>query len=371
MTLCSMLPRSVSSQLGPLQPPDENGIRLPVGFRSRIVARSGSKPVATADYVWHSAPDGGATFETDDGGWIYVSNSEMEGGQGGTGALRFDSDGIVVDAYQILSGTRHNCAGGPTPWKTWLSCEEVQLGSVWECDPFGKRDAVELPALGYFMHEAATVDNVKNQIYLTEDERDGRFYRFTPDNISGDRLDLTTGLLEIATVVGRKEGQVFWRPVPNPNPTAEQRPTRRQVRRSTRFRGGEGVWYHDGTVYFSTKGDNRLWAYDTDESILTLIYNDDFFENAELTGVDNITVSSRGDVFVAEDGGDMQIVAITPFGKVMPILQIVGHLESEVTGPAFDPSGTRLYFSSQRGRTGLSADGVTFEVTGPFMEEDE
>ena len=63
----------------------------------------------------------------------------------------------------------------------------------------------------------------------------------------------------------------------------------------------------------------------------------------------------------------MQLVAITPAGAVVPMLQLVGHSSSEITGPAFDPGGGRLYFSSQRGTTGNSADGVTFEITGPFI----
>ncbi len=369
MTLSSMLPNAVSTRLGPLQDPDENGVRLPSGFKSRIVARSGHKPVEQSDYVWHAAPDGGATFAADDGGWVYVSNSEGEGTTGGVGALRFDADGTLIAAYSILSGTRRNCGGGPTHWKTWLSCEEVQLGSVWECDPFVEKDAIQRPALGFFMHEAAAIDPVHSHVYLTEDERDGRLYRFVPDNSSDDRLDLSAGRLEVAHVVGGEEGPVIWRTVPNPNPGVLERPTRRQVPRSTRFRGGEGIWYHESCVYFSTKGDNRIWAYDTNDHVLTIIYDDDYFEHAELTGVDNITVSANGDVFVAEDGGDMQIVAITPFGKVLPVLQLVGHPDSEITGPAFDPSGQRLYFSSQRGETGRSVDGVTFEVSGPFIDE--
>lgn len=83
--------------------------------------------------------------------------------------------------------------------------------------------------------------------------------------------------------------------------------------------------------------------------------------------MDNIEISADGDLLVAEDGGDMQIVAITPSGSVVPVLQLVGHSSSEVTGPAFDPGRMRLYFSSQRGTTGSSSNGVTFEVTGPFI----
>ena len=79
------------------------------------------------------------------------------------------------------------------------------------------------------------------------------------------------------------------------------------------------------------------------------------------------SLSARaGDVLVAEDGGDNQICSIAPDREPVPIVHLIGHDGSEITGPAFDPSGTRLYFSSQRGETGQSEDGVTYEVTGPF-----
>ena len=116
----------------------------------------------------------------------------------------------------------------------------------------------------------------------------------------------------------------------------------------------------------ATTGDNRIWAYDTRSDEISILYDDDFFSEPILRGVDNVTVSPRGDILVAEDGDDMQLVALTPNGDVEPILQVVGHDSSEITGPAFDPSGTRLNFSSQRGATGESSDGVAFEVSGPF-----
>lgn len=121
-------------------------------------------------------------------------------------------------------------------------------------------------------------------------------------------------------------------------------------------------------VYFTTKGDNRVWAYDTNASTIHVLYDDDFFSGAELTGVDHVVVSAGGDILVAEDGGNMQIVAHTPAGVLVPLVQIVGHNLSEVTGPAFDPSGNRLYFSSQRGDSGnFIPGGVTYEVSGPFV----
>lgn len=344
------------SPYGPLRPPDANGVMLPDGFTSRIVAFAGL-PVLPGVWPWHTFPDGGATFATGDGGWIYVSNSEVPNRLGGVGAIRFSPDASVVRAYPILLATSSNCAGGATPWGTWLSCEETDSGITWECDPTGEAPAVARPALGVFKHEAAAVDPVRRHVYLTEDTGNGRFYRFVPDAYP----DLGAGTLEVAQVL--EDGAVVWHTVPDPS--AASGPTRTQVAASTRFNGGEGCFYDAGIVYFTTKGDDRVWAYDAAASRIEVLYDARALADPPLTGVDNVLVSSRsGDVFVAEDGGDLDIAMITAERAATRLLKVTGvaHTGSELAGPAFDPSGTRMYFSSQRGY----GRGVTFEVTGPF-----
>lgn len=345
---------------GDLLPPDENGLSLLPGFSSRIVANSGST-VAGSSYVWHGSPDGGETFATADGGWIYVSNAELSGGNGGVGAIRFAADGTIVDAYPILQGTNRNCAGGKTPWGTWLSCEEDgNSGRVFECDPLGNLPAVELPALGRCNHEAVAVDDVKQQLYLTEDTGDGRLYRFTPYAYP----DLSAGTLEAAEFASGF-GSVTWHEIPDPS--ASSQPMRNQVPTTTPFDGGEGIIYRDGIVYFTTKGDNRVWAYDTNTEELTIIYDAGSFTSPLLTGVDNIVAAPSGELFVAEDGGNMQVVAIREDGSVYPFVQVMSQPLSEVCGPAFSPDRTRFYFSSQRGTSGnTSTGGITYEITGPF-----
>ena len=344
-----------------LLPADRNGVRLPAGFTSRIIARSGQK---LFDYRWHAAPDGGATFATGDGGWIYVSNSELDKRAGGAGALRFNAQGDIADAYPVLSGTNRNCAGGHTPWQTWLSCEETDTGRVWECDPSGRKAAQVRSALGVFRHEAVAVDTQNKQLYLTEDQPDGCLYRYSARSFdTSGNPSLADGILEVAEVFGGRIGAVRWHPLPDP--LVANTPTRKQISASTRFNGGEGIWYHQGIVYFATKGDNRVWAYDARDQRLSILYDAASYLSPILTGVDNITGNAAGELLVAEDGGDMQIVVLSA-GKVLLLLQLTGHDRSEITGLAFSPDGTRLYFSSQRGQTGRAEDGMTFEISGPF-----
>ncbi|GGX01156.1 alkaline phosphatase PhoX [Streptomyces chryseus] len=343
---------------GALGSPDANGLRLPSGFSSRVIARSGQKVGSTA-YTWHNAPDGGACY-ADGTGWIYVSNSEINP-SGGAGAVRFSSTGAITGAYRILSSTRQNCAGGKTPWNTWLSCEEVDRGYVYETDPWGVKAAVRRDAMGRFKHEAAAADPVRRTVYLTEDTTDGCFYRFTPTTWG----DLSAGRLEVLKMGSGTSGPVTWATVPDPSGASTA--TRNQVSGAKRFTGGEGCYYADDICWFTTKGDNRVWQYNAAAQTIELAYDDSLVNGtAPLTGVDNVTGTSSGDLFVAEDGGNMEICVITPDDVVASFLRIDGQSGSEITGPAFSPDGKRLYFSSQRGTSGSSSGGITYEVTGPF-----
>ncbi|MEE1766648.1 MULTISPECIES: alkaline phosphatase PhoX [unclassified Streptomyces] len=343
---------------GALGSADANGIRLPSGFTSRVIARSGQTVPGTA-YTWHNAPDGGACY-ADGSGWIYVSNSEINP-SGGASAVRFSSTGAVTSAYRILSGTRQNCAGGQTPWNTWLSCEEVDRGYVYETDPWGAKAAVRRDAMGRFKHEAAAADPTRGVVYMTEDVTDGCFYRFRPTTWG----NLSSGTLEVLVAGSGTSGPVTWSRVPDPTGATA---TRNQVSGAKRFNGGEGCYYADNTCWFTTKGDNRVWQYDAAAQTIELAYDDSLVTGgtAPLTGVDNVTGTSSGDLYVAEDGGSMEICLITPNDTISPFLRVEGQSASEITGPAFSPDGRRLYFSSQRGTSGSSSGGITYEVTGPF-----
>lgn len=346
---------------GPLQAADANGVMLPAGFTSKVIARQGDL-LGPRPYPFHLLPDGMGAYKTDDG-FILVSNCEAPYLVGlweiGAAAIRFDSNFKIIDAYPILKGTNINCAGGVTPWDTWLSCEEVDNGKVWECDPYGVKEAVAHPAMGVFKHEAACIDPVGKCAYLTEDVGDGCFYRYRPDNYP----DLSSGKLEVATVVSN--GQVAWAEVPDPE-FKNGTPTRLQVPGVSTFARGEGMWFDSGVVYFATTQDDRVYAYRPEANEMEVLYDGDALgDAAPLHEVDNVMVAdASGDLYACEDSDNLQVCIISAEGEVAAFAELPGaeHANSELTGPVFDPSGKRLYFASQRATTG----GVIFEISGPF-----
>ncbi|MGD2172195.1 MAG: DUF839 domain-containing protein [Gammaproteobacteria bacterium] len=340
-------------------PETETVIRVPDGFVPRIVARSGYRSSADSSYPWHEAPDGGACFDTGDGGWIYVSNSESQANSSSIGALRFDLDGAVIDSYAVSTGGIIKCSGGPTPWGSWLACEEITDGQVWECDPFGVNPAKAFPRMGRYKHESACVDPHTRQIYMTEDVPGGGFYRFTPqDALAVAVPDLELGLLEVATEVG---GRIIWEPIPDP--LGKTRPLRYQISGSARFDGGEGIDWYDRFVRFDTRYDNRIWELDLSDNSFRTKYD----LSGQINHVGDLTHTANGNILIAEGGAYMRVLYLPADGSpAITLLQLPYHIHSEVTGLAFDPSGTRLYFSSQRGNTGQGKNGITFELQGDF-----
>lgn len=366
--------------------PDRNGLILPEGFSSRVVAVSGD-PVGSSGYVWPLFPGGAGTFADGDGGWFYACNSAVYDyltpwkPLGGASAIHFDPHGGVLDAYRILAGSHSNRDGGPTSWGTWLSCEQDFEGEgiVWECDPSGSEPAVARAALGHRRHGSAAVNPADGLVYLTEAERDGLLYRFTPDGFG----DLSTGHLE--AMVLDADGTVGWGLVADPSGRGVA--ARHQVPGAFVTAVGGGVWCQDGWLWFTTGLDNRVHAVDLVERRYELVW-DGVGNRQPLVGIADLTVAPvSGDLYVAEDRGDMELVLIGVNGDVAPFARFADptHLFSEVSGPCFDPTGERLYFSSLRGPGNrLTRDiipdvdwgdepeglmvGVTYEVTGPFRE---
>lgn len=347
-------------QAPPLLPPNEFGLEVPVGCTARLIATSG-EPVGPTPYRWHDAPDGGACFDTTDGGHIYVSNSEVGSGGGGVSALRSDRAGRITDAYAILAGTSRNCSGGATPWQTYLSCEESgDDGRVFECDPFGANPPVDRPALGRFNHEAALVDPIGRAIYLSEDRSKGRLYRMRPTRWP----DLTSGVLEAASLIGDAvsgTARVDWVEVSAAAPARDPN--------TTSFDGGEGLALDGRSLYVTTKGDRRVWRFDLDANTAEVWYDAAMSGGGPLTHVDNaVIVPMSRVVCVAEDGGNMEFVALVPDStgawNSVVLVRWSGHDGSEVTGPAFTSDGQHLYLSSQRGTSGA---GMTVRISGDFV----
>jgi hypothetical protein len=325
---------------------------------------------------------------------------------GGTTTLTFDPVAEkLVETRPSLVGTLRNCAGGPTPWGSWLSCEETLAGKgdlgglqkdhgyVFEVPSDGVSEARPIRDMGRLFHEAAAVDPETGIVYHSEDRVTAGFYRYLPrrkqELHEGGTLQMMALLdqphADLRT--GQMPGQKYratWVDIPAPERahSPEAPGDCLGVFKQGYQAGGavlarlEGLWYHQGKIFFTAtnggdRGAGQVWSYTPEESILELVYESVSYR--VLTGPDNLTVSPRGGILICEDGSGrpMQVNQLTSQGTIVPfainrvLIEDDKHpfqgdfRNKEFTGACFSPDGSWLFVNVQ-------IPGVTFAITGPW-----
>ncbi|MET0342381.1 MAG: alkaline phosphatase PhoX [Polyangiales bacterium] len=402
---------------GPLVADPAKLLDLPEGFRYRVLSREGDALVGGG--VVPACHDGMAAFSAGaDGTWL-VRNHELavddvnEEGRiavphlrgatydpaavGGTTTLLIAPDRTLRSQQVSLAGTLDNCAGGPSPWHTWLTCEETTdvldkpHGYVFEVDPVRGGNPVPIRALGRFEHEAISFD-ARGIAYLTEDAGGpfGCVYRFLPHRPLGGRGSLHAGgVLQAMAIDGvhddlssvltpRTRRKVRWIDVPNVDPGASDTPVRVQAigKGATPIQKAEGTWRGlDGSIWLvSSYGagpdaedaedisaaahSGQIWRYDPRSEQIELVLA--LGVGSPYDGPDNITAGPYGFAVACTDGeGDQWLIGITPDGKVFPLARNARG-EDEFTGATFSPDGRTLFANLQ------DAPSTTFAIWGPW-----
>ncbi|UQI44206.1 DUF839 domain-containing protein [Streptomyces sp. HU2014] len=431
--------RAAAPGYGPLVKDPKGLLALPRGFSYRVITRTGVTKLESGEPT-PSNHDGTATFEGPRGVTLLVNNHELGGARtkwphpvpltdglvydpaaaGGCTVVEVSKHGDHVAEWVGIAGTSTNCAGGRTPWGTWLTGEETEdkagkngmtkdHGYVFEVDPQDRRAnraPRPLKALGRYAHEAVVVDPDRGHLYLTEDASgpNGLLYRWTPP--AGFRhgrgrlrtLSDTAGALQAfkcfdsggrfvddlsrATATGTVYG-VDWVTVPDRD--ARTTSVRKQFKDGevTRARKLEGMWWGDGGVYVvcsfareesPVRHDGQVWFYHPRRRTLTLKVLLGVNRNPERDGAfdgpDNITVSPYGGLVIAEDGEGVQhLFGALDNGRTYPIARNelnIGTPEkpeySEFTGVTFSPDGRTLFANIQD-------PGIMLAITGPWRRQ--
>lgn len=399
-------------------------ISLPSGFRYRSFSVSKAGQTMSDGNPVPIALDGMAGWDMGDGSVRLVRNHEDRNGPGNgtvpTNGLSYDQSAgggcttLVIDArsrelisdFVSQNGSIVNCAGGVTPWMSWITCEETtagppqgwdeQHGYCWDV-PVGGNGPADASgpytALGRFAHEAiaCSPDGV---VYETEDSGDtSGFYRFTPDSFG----NLNSGTLEMLKIVGEDEyltytphspGDQFdveWVPIADPEPPGQGGNDvfdQGAALGAAHFSRLEGCWYGHGSIFFvSTSGggagNGQVWQYNINDETLTLIFESP--DSDVLDNPDNLTVSPSGNLLLCEDGGspDQFLRGLTQDGA---IFDFAANLEdnTEWAGATFvkhgpgrpNPANTTLFVNRQGGTSGSAApgqpQGMTFAIWGPW-----
>jgi len=393
--LAGATPTAGDGGYGPLHPTrdqttGETLIALPRGFEYLTFGRTGE--VMDDGIVTPGSHDGMAAFRDDELVRI-VRNHERGAGTafasgmtyntaagGGTTTLVFDPDaGALVGSHASLAGTIRNCAGGPTPWGSWLSCEETtnvvadqRHGYVFEVPAGGTSNGEPLVGLGRFSHEAAAVDPVTGYVYLTEDATPSGLYRFIPtlpgNLAAGGQLQmLAIGDIPTQTYgdAGPKSyGQVSWVDIDTPDPAPGTPGTVMEgiAKGGASFERCEGIWYGNRRIYFvsTSGGPSRGQVFELDPATdeLRLIFHSPSLD--VLDSPDNICVSPRGSIVLCEDGsGQEYIHGLTTDGSIFRFAENLIN-GSEWAGATFEPQAGNWLFVS------LQSPGITFAITGPW-----
>lgn len=403
---------------GPLVADPGGILDLPQGFRYRVVSRAGDR-LTSGTGVVPGAHDGMGVFGRKGKPTALVRNHEITSASGasataaaapdrvfdpkaggGTTTLTLGSDNQRLAEFVSLAGTIRNCAGGKTPWDSWITCEETEIragGSVgytqdhgwnFEVDAFddsNNSNPVPLKAMGRFAHEAVAVDPATGVVYQTEDASGpfGLLYRFVPNERLGGYGSLRAGgalaalrvdgVEDLATVTqpGTVLTGISWVPVPDPLATTTS--TRRQFAATgvvTRAQKLEGAWWGGDSLFFASSyqrgttgpvNDGQVWKYTPGAETLELVLHispDSVFDSP-----DNICVSPYGGgVMIAEDGGGEQYLVGTtvdnePFAFARNALN-----NDELAGVVFTDDGTTLFAS-------LYTPGITLAITGPWTRK--